>query len=135
MELRGILRGEELASAYAKMDIFAFPSETDTYGNAILEALASGVPAVVTSGGGPKYLVNDGVTGLASADAEAFLRNVVLLARDPQALQRMRMRARDFALCRYWHRIFEQVYNAYEYCLRMRRHSPAPGQAPAALRH
>jgi len=132
-ELTGVLHGEPLAQAYAGMDIFAFPSHTDTYGNVVLEALASGVPAVVTSGGGPKYLVNDGVTGLISKDSQSFVENVVQLARDPEAIARMRVRARDFALCRYWHRIFEQVYDSYTYCLRMQRR-PAINRAAAPIK-
>ena len=51
----GVQRGEELAQSYADMDLFVFPSETDTFGNVVLEALASGVPAAVTTGGGPKF--------------------------------------------------------------------------------
>jgi len=133
VELSGVLRGEKLAAAYANMDIFAFPSHTDTYGNVVLEALASGVPVVVTADGGPKYLVTHGVTGLVSADTQAFIGNVLALARDPGAVQRMRVRAREFALCRYWHRIFEQVYDAYEYCLRAGRRArvrPAASAKP-----
>jgi phosphatidylinositol alpha 1,6-mannosyltransferase len=118
VELTGVLTGEKLARAYANMDIFCFPSLTDTYGNVVLEALASGVPAVVTSGGGPKYIVTHGVNGLVSDTPQAFLENVLLLAKDEDARARMRPRAREFALCRYWHRIFEQVYDTYEYCLR-----------------
>src|SRR5882757_6224204 len=60
-ELPGILRGEELARAYANMDAFVFPSETDTFGNVVLEAMASGVSPIVGKGGGPKYLVQSGV--------------------------------------------------------------------------
>jgi phosphatidylinositol alpha 1,6-mannosyltransferase len=137
VQLTGVLQGEELARAYANMDIFAFPSHTDTYGNVVLEALASGVPAVVTSDGGPKYLVRQGVTGLISSDSQEFIQSVLELARDRGALERMRVRARDFALCRYWHRIFEQVYSAYEYCLRagrqfaVRRSAAAVERTPA----
>ena len=134
VELTGVLRGEALARAYANMDIFAFPSSTDTYGNVVLESLASGVPVVVTADGGPKYLVTHGVTGLVSDDAQAFQRNVVALARDTNALERMRVRAREFALCRYWHRVFEQVYDAYEYCLRAGRSLPLRQPAPASER-
>jgi len=47
-EFTGVLRGEELSRAYANMDLFVFPSHTDTFGNVVLEALASGVPAIVT---------------------------------------------------------------------------------------
>ena len=131
VELTGVLHGEELAAAYADMDIFAFPSHTDTYGNVVLEALASGVPVVVTAAGGPKYLVTHGGTGLVSADTQAFIGNVLALARDRDAVQRMRVRAREFALCRYWHRIFEQVYDAYEYCLRAGRRVPLRPAASA----
>jgi len=118
VELAGLLYGEDLARAYANMDIFAFPSHTDTFGNVILEALASGVPAVVTSGGGPKYLVMDGVTGFSCSGETEFQNRVVELAKDHQMRDLMGVRAREFALCRYWNRIFDQVYDAYEFCLR-----------------
>jgi phosphatidylinositol alpha 1,6-mannosyltransferase len=118
VELAGLLYGEDLARAYANMDIFVFPSHTDTFGNVILEALASGVPAVVTSSGGPKYLVIDGVTGFACREQTEFQNRVVELAKDRQLREHMNRRAREFALCRYWNRIFDQVYDAYEFCLR-----------------
>jgi phosphatidylinositol alpha 1,6-mannosyltransferase len=116
-EFAGVLRGEALATAYANMDVFAFPSHTDTFGNVVLEAMASGVPPVVTSSGGPKYLVTSGSTGLVAWDDQSFLEGVVNLARDPELRKRMSVRAREFAICRYWHRIFDQVYDAYHYCL------------------
>lgn len=59
---RGVLLGEPLARAYADMDVFLFPSRTDTYGNVVWEAAASGVPAVVMDAGGPQYIVRDGRT-------------------------------------------------------------------------
>jgi len=68
-QFNGVLRGETLAQAYANMDVFAFPSETDTFGNVVLEALASGLPAVVASGGGPKLLIEEGVTGFVASDS------------------------------------------------------------------
>jgi phosphatidylinositol alpha 1,6-mannosyltransferase len=61
----GVLRGEELAEAYANMDLFVFPSHTDTFGNVVLEALASGVPAIVTC------IVQDGVTSRVVPDRES----------------------------------------------------------------
>jgi glycosyltransferase involved in cell wall biosynthesis len=69
VEFAGVLRGADLARAYADMDIFVFPSYTDTFGNVVLEALSSGVPAVVTPGGGPKYIVRDQQTGFVVPDA------------------------------------------------------------------
>jgi phosphatidylinositol alpha 1,6-mannosyltransferase len=68
-EFTGVLKGEPLAEAYANMDLFVFPSHTDTFGNVVLEALASGVPAIVTPDGGPPTIVRDGVTGRIVPDA------------------------------------------------------------------
>lgn len=59
----GYLSGEELARAYASADIFVFPSTTDTFGNVILEAQASGLPCVVSDQGGPRELVENGRDG------------------------------------------------------------------------
>jgi glycosyltransferase involved in cell wall biosynthesis len=122
-EFTGILTGEALAQAYANMDIFAFPSHTDTFGNVVLEAMASGVPTVVTASGGPKFLVTHGVTGLVAETPERFLQSVVDLAGSEELLRGMRLRAREFAVCRYWHRIFAQVYDTYRYC-QMTTHAP-----------
>lgn len=59
----GYLKGEELAKAYASADVFVFPSTTDTFGNVILEAQATGLPCVVSDQGGPRELVADGEDG------------------------------------------------------------------------
>jgi len=120
----GYLSGETLASVYASCDLFIFPSTTDTFGNVVLEALASGVPAVVTGSGGPKYLVRGGITGFVAGDEAGFLKCIVALAKSQELRERMGVRARDFALCRYWNRIFDRVYDSYEYCLRSRRAAP-----------
>jgi hypothetical protein len=60
----GYLHGEELATALASCDVKVFPSTTDTWGNAPLEAQASGLPVIVTDIGGPAELMQDGVTGI-----------------------------------------------------------------------
>ncbi len=60
----GYLRGEELASAYASSDLLVFPSTTDTFGNVVIESLASGTPALVTDVGGPSEIVQDGRAGM-----------------------------------------------------------------------
>jgi phosphatidylinositol alpha 1,6-mannosyltransferase len=114
----GVLKGEALARAYANMDVFAFPSRTDTFGNVVLEALACGVPAVVTDGGGPQFIVQDRQTGLVARDADEFAGHILHLAHDPQLLQRMREGARAYALGASWDRIFEGVYSDYERGLR-----------------
>ena len=113
-EMLGVIKGEQLAKAYANMDVFAFPSQTDTFGNVILEAAASGVPAVVTTGGGPKFLVRSGETGFVASSDHEFLRRILELAQDAGMHARMRVAAREHACTRSWDRVFEQVYDAYE---------------------
>lgn len=59
----GYLQGEELASAYASADVFAFPSRTETFGQVVLEAMASGLPVAGLLAEGVCDLVSDGRTG------------------------------------------------------------------------
>jgi phosphatidylinositol alpha 1,6-mannosyltransferase len=110
--VRGVLRGEELARAYADMDLFIFPSHTDTFGNVVLEALASGVPAIVTPDGGPAHIVQDGVTGRIVPD-EAFAATVASLVADASSHAMMRAAAREYALHCSWDSVFERVVAAY----------------------
>jgi phosphatidylinositol alpha 1,6-mannosyltransferase len=112
----GVLRGQFLAEAYANMDLFLFPSRTDTFGNVVQEAAASGVPAIVTSEGGPAHLVVPGTTGfVAKTDAE-FTHRVVELAFRPERLQRMGQAARSLVLGASWDKAFEMTYSAYRFC-------------------
>ncbi|MBN9614969.1 MAG: glycosyltransferase, partial [Acidobacteriales bacterium] len=115
-EFAGVLRGETLAQAYADMDVLVFPSHTDTFGNVVLEALASGVPAVVTGDGGPKFIVREGETGFVAADEE-FPAAIARLVRDRTLLRSMRTKAREYALGCSWDAVFEQVYAGYEAAL------------------
>lgn len=112
-EFTGVLRGEALARAYASMDIFAFPSSTDTYGNVVQEAKACGVPVVVTSGGGPKYLVDHGVDGMVAHDETEFIAAVSLLAQDASLRLRMSAAAAASAQSLSWDAVFDGVYDAY----------------------
>ncbi len=109
----GVLKGEPLAEAYANMDVFAFPSETDTFGNVILEALASGLPTIVTSGGGPKFLIQENVTGFVANGAVEFAAAIRLLMRDTAKHAAMSRSAREHALGISWDAVFEKVYDAY----------------------
>jgi len=112
-EFTGVLKGEPLSEAYANMDLFVFPSHTDTFGNVVLEALASGVPAIVTPDGGPPTIVRDGVTGRIVVDAE-FTSAIAAILADPAKLSAMREAARSYALTMSWDSVFENVYAAYE---------------------
>jgi glycosyltransferase involved in cell wall biosynthesis len=99
----GFLEGEDLAAAYASSDIFVFPSDSESFGNVTLEAMASGLPCVCADATGSRSLVVMGETGfLAPADdAEGFARHITALGRD-QALratlgEAARARALDFS--------------------------------------
>jgi glycosyltransferase involved in cell wall biosynthesis len=129
-EFTGVLKGDALARAFANLDVFVFPSYTDTYGNVIQEAMAAGVPAIVTTGGGPKYLVRSGVSGFIAADEPAFIRSVIDLYDDRALLARLRNGARKQALQASWDRVFEDVYSAYG---RIQNREPVP--AFSALSH
>lgn len=109
----GVLRGDALAEAYAGMDLFAFPSRTDTFGNVVLEALASGVPAVVTDGGGPKFIVEAGVTGFVTASDAEFIRSTQTILNNPTLLANMRRTARAYALEQSWDAVFESLFHVY----------------------
>ena len=111
-EFLGVLRGEALAAAYADMDLFVFPSHTDTFGNVVLEALASGVPAVVTSSGGPRFIVRHGETGVIASDS-GFASTIATLARDRALLANMSRAARAHALKCSWDAVFDGVLAAY----------------------
>jgi phosphatidylinositol alpha 1,6-mannosyltransferase len=112
-EFPGVLRGEALSAAYAGMDLFVFPSHTDTFGNVVLEALASGVPAIVTPDGGPCTIVRNGETGRIAAD-EDFTSAIASVLADPATHAQMRANARTHALTASWDSVFEGVYAAYE---------------------
>ena len=112
-ELRGVLRGEALSRAYANLDLFVFPSRTDAFGNVVQEALASGVPAVVTAEGGPRFVIDDGVTGFAAATDEEFIARVLALADDAQLRQRMAAAAREATAHRTWDDVMASVYGSY----------------------
>ncbi|MDQ2925666.1 MAG: glycosyltransferase [Acidobacteriota bacterium] len=108
----GVLRGDALAEAYANMDLLVFPSHTDTFGNVVLEALASGVPAIVTPDGGPATIVRDGETGRIVTD-EMFAGSIAEVLGDPQSFAAMREAARGHALTCSWDAVFDRVYEGY----------------------
>ncbi len=116
-DLPGVLCGNALAEAYANMDLFVFPSKTDTFGNVILEAMASGAPCVVTDRGGPKFIIREGATGFAAASDEAFIGRVAEIMTDPGLHGRMRVAARTLAVESSWDAVFDDVYAGYGFAL------------------
>jgi phosphatidylinositol alpha 1,6-mannosyltransferase len=112
-DFAGVLRGDALGRAYANMDAFVFPSESDTFGNVVLEALAAGVPAVVANAGGPRFVVRHGQTGFVAEDEPAFARHMAWLLTNPDRCREMARAARSFALSASWDAVFDSVYATY----------------------
>jgi glycosyltransferase involved in cell wall biosynthesis len=112
----GYLTGKELATAYASADIFVFPSTTDTFGNVIIEAQASGVPVIVSDAGGPKELVEDNENGLItkSHDVDDFVRAIRTLIANPELRERMGTRGRQSVIDRTWPTAFRKFWAATE---------------------
>ena len=110
----GYLKGEELAGAYASADIFVFPSTTDTFGNVIIEAQASGVPVIVSDSGGPKELVENERNGLItkSHDVEDLTRAIRELVANPERRKQMGNLARESVIDRTWPNAFRRFWAA-----------------------
>ena len=126
----GILRGEALAEAYANLDLFVFPSHTDTFGNVVLEALASAVPALVTPFGGPRHILAAAASeaGLVLPDNQ-FAPAIAALLNAPDRRTARRAAARAHALTCSWDAVFTNLYTAYDTVLDP---APAPTNRPPA---
>ncbi|MDY6823977.1 MAG: glycosyltransferase [Thermodesulfobacteriota bacterium] len=111
----GYLDGEYLSEAYAGSDLFVFPSTTDTFGNVVLEAQASGVPVVVTDKGGPAENMIDHETGfmVPADDTNAFVRRITELLLDPGRLAAMKHNARQYMETRSFEAAFNTMWEMY----------------------
>ncbi len=111
----GYLLGDDLAQAYAAADVFVFPGPEETFGQVILEAMASGLPVIVTERGGPRTLVTEGQNGFICAvdDEAAFAERVSRLRDDPQLRVHMSDSARAYADARPWITIMRQLEGYY----------------------
>lgn len=116
----GHLDGEALATAFASADVFLFPSETETFGNVTLEAMASGLPAVCADATGSRSLVADGVTGFLcpAGDVDCFHDAVSGLVRSEKQRARMGAAARREALTYDWNAIMDRLVGYYEEVVR-----------------
>jgi len=108
----GYLQGEDLAAAYASADLFVFPSTTDTFGNVVLEAQASGIPAIVSDAGGPRDLVQHGKDGFVtkSLDSTELAGAIKRLVDDPSLRHHMGLAARGKVESRDWTEAFEKFW-------------------------
>ena len=109
------LRGDALSSVYASCDLFVFPSATDTFGNVVLEAQASGLPVLVSDQGGPRENLLPGETGMVvpANDETAFAEAMVAMLSDQGRLRQMADKASEYAKTRSYARAFDDYWRMY----------------------
>ena len=106
----GVKKGEELAKYYASADIFLFPSETETFGNVTLEAMASGLAVVAYDYAAARMHITTGETGLLApcGQPSAFVGAAVKVAREPQSFSKIRQQARERAVTLDWQCVIDR---------------------------
>ena len=111
----GRVRHDEMPVMMASADVMFFPSETDTAGNVVLEALACGLPVLVTDQGGPRESVRHGRTGFVcrASDTLDFCARMSELLRDANLRRTMSDAARTYALTRPWAASLEPLFALY----------------------
>ncbi|TPV96404.1 MAG: glycosyltransferase family 1 protein [Myxococcales bacterium FL481] len=116
----GYLDGEELATAYASSDAFLYPSETDTFGNVTLEAMASGLPAICADAPGARSLVRDGKTGwlVSPGDEPGFAARVAELAAKRERQRELGRAALEHAQTFSWSACLTALSDSYDELLR-----------------
>ena len=109
----GVLHGEQLSQAYASADLFVFPSTTDTYGNVVVEAMASGLPVVVSDQGGPGELLRDPQDGrqVATGDVGNWVSAIEQLIHAKNGDQEREARRQRTVLGRSWNDAFQRFWN------------------------
>ncbi len=106
--------GDELATTFASADVLLFPSRTDTFGQVLLEAQASGLPVIAVDEGGPRSIVQHGVTGmLAAADIRSLSETLLRVAAAPDLRARLAVNALPVVQNRTWEASLEQLARGY----------------------
>lgn len=117
----GYLSGEDLAEAYASADLFVFPSSTETFGNVVLEASASGLMTLGAHSGGVQEIIQHGKSGFLCSprSVDSFLQAIFRIVEKPGLLHQMGKEARRYALSQSWDAILDGLLLQYEqsiYC-------------------
>jgi glycosyltransferase involved in cell wall biosynthesis/predicted metal-dependent phosphoesterase TrpH len=114
----GWLSGDALARAYASADVFLFASSTETFGQVVLEAQASGLPVVAVDRGGPACLIEHGETGLLAApDVNGLADAVVSMTSTPLLSERISRGALAAVRGRSWEAALDRLATAYRIAL------------------
>ena len=111
----GKLSVEELSTAYASSDIFVFPSTTETFGNVIVEAMASKLPAICVREGGAYGLIEDGVNGLIAEPHNPidFANKIEILVNQPELREKIALNAFIFSQTQSWDEIIDRLIRSY----------------------
>jgi phosphatidylinositol alpha 1,6-mannosyltransferase len=110
----GSLSGDDLAAFYASADVLVFPSVTDTFGNVVLEAMASGLPVVASDHGiGSELAAAGSVAMFPAGESMALADEVERLVRDPGRRASLRDGGRRLAECRNWGAIWDELFADY----------------------
>lgn len=122
--LTGVLTGEALSAAYASADLFAFPSITETFGNVLLEAMASGLPSVAAAAGGVLEFAEHGSNSwlVEPSSVDALVRGIERLLDDQVLRRRLASGALATAAARRWDVIDDELFEEY----RRLRERPRP---------
>jgi glycosyltransferase involved in cell wall biosynthesis len=111
----GVVHGEDLAGIFASADLLVFPSLTDTFGNSVVEALASGIPCITSNEGGPQEIIVDGECGLVFDPARPgdLKEKIISLAEAPERMAAFKSKARERALHFTYDRSAEAFWDFY----------------------
>jgi glycosyltransferase involved in cell wall biosynthesis len=122
--LTGFKTGRELSEIYASADCFAFPSGTETFGNAPLEAMASGLPVAGISGGGVTEFLLHGHNALlcADGDREVFTEHLAAIMCNDTLCRELAENGRREALARDWDLVFDELLGVYTALVRDKGH-------------
>ena len=112
--LPGELRGNHLAQWYASADVFVFPSTSETFGNVILEAQASGLPVLCLNSQATQERITNHHDGILAANIEEFESQIIDLCADKSKRAFLGKNATQTAKSQKWDDIFNQLY--LEYC-------------------
>jgi glycosyltransferase involved in cell wall biosynthesis len=131
----GVLKGEALARCYASADIFAFPSRTETFGNVVLEAMASGLAVLAFDYAAAAQHITHGHNGLLAPldDETLFTRQLSNLARDADLRARLRVRAHETARRCGWSGIVAQVETVMKNAIQPPRSATESSQSDAEI--
>ncbi|MGN8645324.1 glycosyltransferase family 4 protein [Gracilibacillus sp. HCP3S3_G5_1] len=115
----GFLTQREVANIVAASDIFVFPSETETFGNVVLEALATGTPVVSANAGGVKNIVQEGFTGKLCDcnNIDSFIQAIRSILSDKDWRDQLEQNAVRYAQKQRWEDRFEELIITYQFIL------------------